>query len=77
MQHERRGVRIRAEHYEKRNEQMKLDKTENCLDCKLCAGTTTRSDGSRQVFCEKRLTVNDSRKCRHKIPRFNAKGGVA
>lgn len=56
---------------------MKLDKTENCLDCKLCAGTSTRSDGSRQVFCEKRLTVNDSRKCRHKIPRFNAKGGVA
>lgn len=53
-----------------------IDKTEKCRDCKLCAGTTTRSDGSRQVFCEKRLTVNDSRKCRHKIPRF-AKGGVA
>ena len=53
-----------------------IDKTENCRDCKLCAGTTTRSDGSRQVFCEKRLTVNDSRKCRHKIPRFDKKGGA-
>lgn len=52
------------------------DKTANCDDCKRCVGTSTRSDGSRQVFCEKRLTVNDSRKCRHKIPRFDEKGGA-